>query len=145
MIIGDRSDSPTTVLNASCHHGNYSIHNNLSCSGDGSDSVFNFSGARKEIDEIGGTKSMHVYIYRDEIEKGVTTVTGISQIKPPCVVKAVTVSGNPVNLVSSLSHPRGGQNLCDALSIHRAGTHTRKKANSNGVYPLIISGGKNNG
>ena len=88
---------------------------------------------------------MQVHIYREEIEKGVTTVTGINQIKIPCVVKAVTVSGNPVNLVSSLSHPRGGQNLCDVLSIHRAGTNTRKKANSNGVYPLIISGGKNNG
>ena len=57
MVTGDRSDSIMTILNAKCHHDNYCAHNKLSCSRDGSDRAFNFSGARREIDATeGGTR-----------------------------------------------------------------------------------------
>lgn len=57
MVTGDRSDIILTIPNTKCHYVNFCTHNKLSCSRDGSDRAFNFSGARREIDATeGGTR-----------------------------------------------------------------------------------------
>lgn len=85
---GDSSDSTVTVSGAKCHHNNYCSHKDLSCTGDRSDRVLNFSAEKTDI------KCMvrRACVYRkNELRKSVTTVTRHVQVFTPYEITWVTV------------------------------------------------------
>lgn len=87
---------------------------------------------------------MQIHVFRIGIGKDVTAVTDSEHLQSQCEDRKVIIQRKTIT-VSSLLSPRGSQNLCEALFIHRVGNHTQKKAESNmGISPKT-TGGKSNG
>ena len=111
MFPCERSDSTMTVLSTKCHRYNLSAHNDLSCPGDRSDRVYNFSAGKTDIEER--RQEVYGHVYMGGLEKSVKSVTAMVQIQPPYGLRPVTVLQKAVTVLS-LPSPKS---LCERASI----------------------------
>lgn len=107
---GEGSDSTMTVLKTKYHRYIYCVHNKLSCSGDRSDRVSNFSAGKTEIREK--TQEVYEHVYKGGLGKSVTTVTCMVQFQPPYGLGSVTLPAKAVTVLSLLSP----KSLCERVS-----------------------------